>query len=141
MSETLKEMLIRHEDERFYPYTDSVGKLTIGVGHNLDAKGISKTVSRLMLKEDIDDAIEDTLKWIPENVYYTITEARRMVIINMMFQMGLTRMKGFKKMRAALLNWDYMEAARQMEDSKWYRQVPRRASELVQIMRDGVLLR
>lgn len=141
MSETLKEMLIRHEALRFYPYKDSVGKVTIGVGRNLDDVGINEQEAMLMLKNDIDRAIEDVLKWIPSNIYYTINDARKMVIVNMMFNMGLTSMKGFKKMRAALMQFDYMEAARQMKDSKWYRQVGIRGAELVQIMRDGVLLR
>lgn len=141
MAETLAEMLIRHEAERFYPYKDSVGKLTIGVGHNLDDRGISKNVSRFMLREDMDLAIDDAIRWLGEDVYYTINDARRIVICNMSFQLGYTRLSEFKKFREALRNFDYMEAARQMEDSKWYHQVKRRAAELIQIMRDGVQFR
>lgn len=141
MAETLKEMLIRHEALRLYPYVDSVGKTTIGVGRNLDDKGISKQEALLMLKNDIDDAIQDAIRWLGEDVYYAINEARRMVVINMIFNMGYTRMEGFKKFKTALRNFNYIEAAYEMEDSLWYKQVGIRAKELKQVMIHGELLR
>jgi lysozyme len=95
----------------------------------------------MMLKEDIDEALDNCLKVFGDSVWYTLNDARRIVLANMMFNLGYTRFTGFKKMIAAVKEFDYMEAARQMEDSKWYRQVKRRGPELVQIMRDGVQLR
>lgn len=141
MSENLKDMLIRHEGLRFYPYVDTVGKTTIGVGHNLDDKGISKSVAMVMLKEDIESAIEDSVKWLGVDGYYGLNNARKMVVVNMMFNMGLPTMSDFVKFKSALKSGDFDEAAKQMKDSTWYTQVGKRGMELETVMRTGELTR
>ena len=58
------------------------------------------------------------------------------VIANMMFNMGRPRLSKFKKMKAAVDNRDFNEAAEQMIDSRWHDQVPNRAKRLVKRIRD-----
>jgi lysozyme len=140
MAETLKEMLIRHEGNEQYPYSDSVGKLTIGVGRNLTDRGLSVQERMYLLHNDIELAIEEVRKWIGDNKYYSLCDARKMVLCDMMFNLGWSKMQGFKKFHAAVLEGDYDKAAAEMKDSKWYRQVGHRAWELCQIMKTGVLI-
>ena len=53
----LKELIVKHEGERLDLYRCTAGKLTIGIGHNIQDKGISKAVSTLMFEEDIKKRI------------------------------------------------------------------------------------
>ena len=58
------------------------------------------------------------------------SQVRQDVLIEMVFNLGLPRVLGFRKMLAALSNDDYSEAARQMLDSKWHKDVGNRADRL-----------
>src|SRR5512146_2123994 len=81
------DQLKRDEGLRLTPYRDSVGKLTIGYGHNLDAKGITVAVAEYILHEDMLDAAEElerALPWVK-----SLDEPRHAVLINMAFNMGM----------------------------------------------------
>jgi len=137
MLDYLEKQLIRHEALRMKPYTDTVGKLTIGIGRNLTDVGITEDEAMLLLKNDIDKVghdLTDHLGW-----WNGLDEARRIVLMNMCFNIGITRLLGFHNMLVALQNGDYQKAADEMKDSAWYSQVKGRAIELEQIMRTGVL--
>ena len=69
--------------------------------------------------------------------YHDLCPARQAVIENMIFNLGLTRFRGFKKMIKAIEDYDYLEAAKQMLDSKWSRQVGNRSIELAEMMSSG----
>lgn len=130
----LEEQLIRHEGEMLKPYKDSVGVLTIGIGHNLE-EGISQAVSRMMFREDLAEATEELIRAHP--VVMGLNQARRDVLINMAFNMGLSRLAGFRRMWAAIGNGDFDRASDEMLDSKWAGQVGNRAIELSEQMRTG----
>ena len=128
-------MLIRHEGLRLKPYKDSVGKLTIGVGRNLDDKGITKEEAIHLLLNDIYDTMSDldrTLPW-----WRGLDEVRKAILINMCFNLGLPRLMTFRKMLKALEDRNYELAAKEMLDSKWAKQVGNRAIELSEMMRTG----
>jgi len=127
--------LTRHEGMRLKPYTDTVGKSTIGCGRNLDDVGITECEALMMLENDIKIAREELLSNFP--AFNSLHDARLDCLINMVFNMGISRFKGFKKMIDALFIHDYNEAAVQMLDSKWARQVGSRAKELSSQMRLG----
>jgi len=134
----LRDMLIRHEGKRHNPYLDSEGIMTIGVGRNLTRKpAISYGEMMMMLDNDLDDAEHDLCYAYPWLVSKD-DDVRRDVLIDMVFNLGICRFKGFKKMIAAFEVDDYEECARQMLDSKWARQVGRRADELAHMMVTGV---
>jgi len=132
---SLRNQLIRHEGLRLHPYRDSVGKLTIGVGRNLDDRGISEEEALRMLDRDILEAAEDLGRAFP--IVESLDERRYEVLVNMCFNLGVRRLKGFRRM------WGYIEvanfemAADEMLDSRWARQVGSRAAELAGIMRNG----
>lgn len=130
----LEQQLIKHEGLRLQPYLDTVGKWTIGVGRNLSDNGISESEALLMLRNDIATAERELMS---QSWFNALDAVRKDVMINMCFNIGLTRLLGFKNMIAALTVHDYDKAATEMLDSKWARQVGNRAIELSNIMRSG----
>ena len=132
--ELLAEELKRDEGWRDKPYQCSAGKLTIGYGHNLEDQPIPKYIGEKLLHHDIGVALADCeqLDW-----FHPLNGVRKRVIINMMFNLGMTRLLGFKKMIAAIKVNNYQEAANQMQDSRWFNQVGNRAVRLVEMMRNG----
>lgn len=131
-----EEHLVWAEAEKLMPYKCSAGKLTIGVGRNLTDRGITQEESRFLLKNDIDIVLAECGGL---DYWDALDPARRMVVADMVFNLGLARFLKFKKTNAALLEGDYEKAAVEMEDSSWYRQVGRRAVKLQKIMRQGDL--
>ncbi len=128
----LREMLMIHEGLRLKPYKDTVGKLTIGVGRNLDDVGISKHEAFFLLDNDIENSIAElrtTFDW-----FDNLDLERKAVIVNMHFNLGLGRLLGFRHMLEAVAAELYEDAARHMLDSKWADQVGNRAVELAEIM-------
>lgn len=131
--------LKRHEGFRSKPYRCTAGKLTIGIGRNLDDKGISEDEAYIMLLSDISDATNDLIKAKPQ-VWERLNDdsVRQCVLINMTFNLGISRLLKFKKMWAAIEAGDYAEAADEMLDSRWAAQVGERALELSDMMRTGI---
>ena len=131
----LFEQLERHEGLKLKPYTDTVGKLTIGVGRNLDDVGISHGEAMLMLSNDVEVAEKELRQRFP--IVKQLDETRYHVLVNMCFNMGVTRLAGFQQMWFAIEAQDWPKAALEMLDSKWARQVGNRAIELSTQMREG----
>jgi lysozyme len=133
--EDLKDQLIRHEALRLKMYKDSLGILTIGVGHNLQDKPISKAAAMQILEDDINDAKVDLAKAYPWVVKLSLN--RQNVLINMCFNMGIERLSTFKNTLRMVESGDYAGAATNMLQSKWATQVGDRAKELAEIMKTG----
>lgn len=132
----LVEQLIDHEGERLFPYVDTVGKTTVGVGRNLTDVGISKEESRILLANDIKKVVaglDAALPW-----WDSLSEARQRVLADMAFNLGLKGLLGFKNTLALVQRGDYDEAADNMLLSKWATQVGRRATTLAGMMRRGI---
>lgn len=133
---TLRDMLIKHEDERLRLYHCPAGKLTIGVGRNIEDNGINHEESMIMLTNDINRVmaeLDTALPW-----WRTLQETRRDVFVDMCFNMGLGGFRGFKKMIAAVQAGEYETAADEMLASKWAGQVGMRAFTLAAMMRPEV---
>lgn len=129
-----KNQIWKDEGFRKFPYKDTVGKLTIGVGRNLDDVGLSEDEVKYLFNNDFDKA-RDLAALLP--AWYSLNGPRKAVLVNMVFQLGLGGVSKFKKMIDALSRKDYEEAANQMLDSKWHRQTPNRAERLAIQMRTG----
>lgn len=131
----LREQLKRHEGIRLYPYIDTVGKTTIGVGRNLTDRGITPVTVLQMLDEDVQLILAELIKlpW-----FNTLSEVRQRVIADMAFNMGVPKLLTFYHMIVAILAENYIEAAHQMLDSQWAQQVGLRANELANMMRSGI---
>jgi lysozyme len=131
----LREMLIRHEGLRLKPYRDPRGKLTIGVGRNLDDVGITRDEAGMLLDNDIAKVRREV-----EHAFIRFSRldtVRKDVILNMVFNLGLARFRGFKRTIAAIKPEDWEKAAREMLNSRWAKQVGKRAQELAAMMRRG----
>ena len=134
--QAFEDHLIWAEAERLLPYRCSEGYLTIGVGRNLDDRGITQEESRFLLKTDMEIVLKEaaTLDYWDE-----LNDARKLVIADMIFNLGLSRFIRFVKFAAALRIHDYTLAAHEMMDSRWATQVGRRAIKLRDIMLSGEL--
>lgn len=129
----IQSLLYLHEGERLKPYHCTAGKLTIGVGRNLDDVGITHEESMYLLSNDIrrvELEIVRAFTWTTD-----LDAVRCTVLVDMCFNLGLQRLKGFKKFLAAMQAHNWKVAAAEMMDSRWAHQVGRRATRL----RDMVL--
>lgn len=127
--------LKRHEGYRDHVYIDSLGNPTCGWGHHLyPGSRINETIAEEFLKMDVAQAISDF--WQIELKYRSrLNFRRKRVIINMIFNMGVQKVLGFKKMWAAIGREDWEGAAKEMLDSRWATQVGDRAIELAKEMK------
>ena len=134
MRDMLQTMLIRDEDKRRFPYEDSEGILSIGVGRNLEDVGLRDDEIQLMLDNDIK-VVREQLSHV--DWFRNLNGPRQRVIENMVFNLGWSRFMGFKKTIAYIIQHNYEAASREMLDSKWAVQVKSRAIRLSNIMRTG----
>ena len=132
----LIDMLILHEGLELKPYQCTADKTTIGVGRNLQDVGITEDEAKYLLQNDIDRILKEVEHW---SFLEKLNEPRQAVILDMVFNMGVTRFNAntWVKTFAAIQDEDFDEAANQMLDSKWANQVGQRAIRLSQMMRKG----
>jgi lysozyme len=124
---------------RLKMYKDTVGKLTIGWGHNIEDKGISRATADFILEEDIKDAYNDLITALP----WVLTRDFRVLLVlwDMSFNMGIGSASGghgllsFTRTLDLIFNARYSEAAVNMLKSKWASQVGHRAIELSNILK------
>jgi len=131
----LAEQLKKHEGLRLKPYTDTVGKLTLGIGRNLEDKGITEQEALFMLNNDVDyfySKLCQSIGWMKK-----LDDARQNVLVNMSFNLGIAGLMTFKKMLLACEHGNFKIAATEMLNSKWAEQVGYRANELAEQMRTG----
>lgn len=127
--------LIRDEGLRLLPYPDSVGKLTIGVGRNIEDRGITRDEAMYMLDTDIDAVVYELDRKFPW--WRDLNEPRQRALANMAFNLGLPTLSGFAKMLQALKTQDYDRAADEALDSRWAKQVGQRARRIADTFRTG----
>ena len=135
MITNLKDQLLRDEELRLKPYTDSVGKLTIGVGRNLTDKGISLQEAQLMRDNDIADATADLQTALPWTA--TLDDVRLGAMRNMTFNLGIGGLLEFHDFLGKMQRGDFPGAAGAMLDSLWARQVGARATRLSMQIQEG----
>ena len=135
MIEALKQQLVRHEGLRLKLYKDTVGKLTIGVGRNLDDVGISEAEAMILLDSDIATVVADLDNRFPW--WRSMSEARQRTLADMCFNLGITRLSRFEGALKAMEFGDYETAAQEMLNSRWSVQVGKRAQTLAEMMKVG----
>lgn len=151
----IAQSLIHHEGLRLHPYRCPAGKLTIGVGRNLEDPGLSSAeIEYLGLdgSRKIKDGIteEEAMYLLEHDIQRVIKELqsafiwfgdlsapRQVALIDMAFNLGFPRFCGFKRMLAALTRGNYETAAAEMLDSKWRRDVGQRVEDLARMVREG----
>ena len=137
----IQSLIAKHEGLRLKPYRDTVGKLSIGFGRNLDDNGISKHEAELMLVRDIESAYTDLFQF---DWFANLDEVREAVIVSLVFNMGLPTFKEFENTIMFMEKGLYVAASEEMlkgsglgGKSKWYHQVGNRAVELSEMLKTG----
>jgi len=146
-----KVLIRQHEGYREKVYLDSTGTPTIGIGFNLhrkDApskigqhytlvlngqKALTKKQIEILFHNDVTIAICQAKQNIDH--FNSLPQKIQEVIVNMIYNMGITKFNYFVKFKKAIYNKNYEKAALEMIDSKWYNQVGNRSKELVAIVR------
>lgn len=131
----IRSQLIRDEGFELKPYRDTGGLLHIGVGRNLEHNGISSKEAMMMLDNDlayIDEQLERLWPWTRE-----LDEARRGVLQNMAFNLGIQGLANFRRMLEAVKLRAWHTAAEEMRQSVWAVQVGDRSERLVKQMEEG----
>ena len=141
----LIDLISDHEGVKLKVYDDYTGKElkagdvlvghpTIGIGRNVakDGLGISQEEAEFMLMNDISRVKEEIKNFPIEH----LNEVRTAIIIDMAFNMGITRFNPtmWKKTFQAIVNEDWQKATTEMLDSNWARQTKRRSAKLSQMM-------
>lgn len=139
MRENIIRSLRGEEGEVLHEYKDHLGYSTIGVGRLIDKRkggGITEEESAYLLNNDVTKIVEQLdkrLSW-----WTKLDDARKGVLVNMAFQMGVDGLLGFKNTLKMIESGQYEAAARGMLQSKWATQTPSRAKRMAEQMRTGV---
>ena len=122
-------------------YLDHLGYPTFGVGHLIlesdeeHGREVGTPVTeervRSCFERDLDIAIGECELLYEDGVFGDLPDEVQQILVNMMFNMGRTRLSKFKKMHAAILESDWKTAAVEGRDSRWYKQVTNRAERLM----------
>lgn len=154
--EQLVEVLVEHEGFRGQVYQDSLGIDTVGIGRNLEDRGLTKEELDYLDFPNIEAVYEHGITYadavylacndiaIVENELLShhpcvdeLSAQRQMCLIDMAFNMGVPRLLKFKKMWAAIYEGDFTTASKEMLDSRWSVQVGKRSMKLALLMREG----
>lgn len=150
-----REMFIENEGFKDQVYTDTLGNRTIGIGFNLEDKANQKVLADIGL--DLQEVLggkklerNDIIRLYNHSLTQAFSDAQQFdpgfarrpepvkkAIVDMAFNLGLTRLNKFKKMKAALMDNDYGRAADEMVDSLWYKQVKNRGPRTEALMRQA----
>ena len=125
-------LIAEAEGLRLHPYKDTTGHTTIGYGHNIDAKGISKKVADLILQEDLNEAIASCKEKI--DFFNSLSIPKKYVLVNMAFNMGIGGLLSFTRMLASIKSGDDKSAAFELSNSLESKQVPNRVFPLIKIL-------
>lgn len=132
---TLLDQILRHEGLRLFPYTDTTGHVTIGVGRNLTTTGISREEALGLLRHDLartEAGLRQRYPWFDR-----LDPMRQRVLVDMAFNLGLAGFARFTDMITAVASQRWEHAARAMLKSRWATQVGARANRLAAMMRTG----
>jgi len=139
--EAVFEQLKVDEGVVYEVYKDHLGYPTFGVGHLvLDSEPefgleVGSPITEERVKEcfehDLDLAISECEHLYEDGIFEALEDEVQQILVNMMFNMGRTRLSKFKKMHAAILEGDWKEAAVEGRDSQWHKQVTNRAERLM----------
>jgi lysozyme len=140
--EQLREELKEDEGCKYEIYLDHLGLPTHGIGHLITEwdEEYEKPVGTPVSEERVNNCFQS-------DVHVTINECKKLydtfddlpeevqlILCNMMFNMGRPRLSKFLKLNDAIANENWLEASIQMENSRWHKQVTKRANRLIKRM-------
>lgn len=132
---SLKEVIIRHEGNKLFPYEDTTGHMTIGIGRNLTTRGLYPNEPAVLLDNDLSYFIPRLKDSLP--FFSALDHVRQIVLVDMCFNLGLKGLLGFKKMLEAVKRKDWVCAGKEILQSKAADQAPNRYSNLANMMKTG----
>ena len=124
--EELVKQLKKHEGLVLKPYKCTANKLTIGYGHNIEDNGISLSCAEYILIEDIEEAKRNLYEVFTKDFFDDLCDKRKIALIDMMFNLGLSKFLTFKKFIQAVKTENWNRASVEMIHSKAYTQAKRR---------------
>jgi lysozyme len=130
----VKTLIEDHEGRRSKIYRCTAGKNSIGIGRNLDDVGLSDDEIDYLFANDLKRARDAASKypWFAD-----LSEVRQAAILDLMFNLGATRFAGFRNFIHAMSLKQYAWAAAELENSKWFSQVRRRARRIKSMISTG----
>ena len=140
----LRKQLEIDEGVKYEIYKDHLGYPTFGIGHlvtDTDSE-YGSDVGTAVSVERVEEAFDKDMKIVLKDCeilypdFFNLPEEVQQIIANMMFNLGRPRLSKFKGMKRGVDNQDWNSAADEMVDSRWYRQVGKRAERLVERMRN-----
>ena len=135
ISEKLKQRVMSFEGFRSGVYKCTSGKLTVGYGHNLEDTVLPKFIADLMLDNDLKNA--EAMLFATYPAYLELSSDRRDVLIDMCFNLGIGRLRGFVLMHDAIAKGNFALAAEELLDSRYAIQVGKRAIINADFMEKG----
>jgi len=133
--ERLRKQITKHEGIEYKLYKCTSDKWTIGVGRNLDDRGISHDTAMQMLDEDIDICINELQQTV--SYWDDLPERVQEALVNLCFNMGIKRLMAFKKTFGYLREGMFDKAADELLDSRYANQVGQRAIDVAHMIREG----
>ena len=139
----LREEITYDEGVKYEVYLDHLGLPTFGIGHLVtkNDKEYGEDVGYPVSEQRVNEVFEEDMKIVLNDCqilyddFDDLPEECQHIIANMMFNMGRPRLSKFKGMKRGVDARDWNAAADEMVDSRWYRQVTKRAQRLVDRMR------
>lgn len=133
--EEIANWIKEHEGCELTPYEDTAEppRITIGFGRNLSDVGISIEEAEMLFESDLQIAIDEC-----EEFFYCFSDHPqevKIVLVDLMFNMGRPTLENFVKFREALLDDNYRECAKELEDSKYFHQTGRRAKRNIELLK------
>lgn len=147
---TILKRLEFHEGLILFPYYCTANKLSIGIGHSVEARpwtdeekkaigdwenGITKNMAYMICRNDVNLFLKD-LKTL--DFWKQLDDERQYALIDICFNIGFSGLKKFKKMLKALTVKDYLTASTELLDSKYATQTGKRAKRIAKLIRTGV---
>lgn len=127
----LSEFVEENEGYRELPYRCSRGKLTIGIGRNIQDVGITRKEALYLLKNDLSECLSDLGRIFVDQ---EIPDNKLIALADMRFNLGPQGFRRFKELIIAVRAEDWEAAAEEAEDSIWYDQVGDRGPKIVKLL-------
>lgn len=144
----IKKILQFEEGKKLKAYVCSEGFLTVGIGHNLDSdkalpilerrlkKGdyITEAECNALFQYDLNRVMANIIKKLP--YFSTLAEKYQILLINMVFQLGITGTLAFKNTLKAIKEDRPLQVTQGIQQSKWFTQTPNRCARLIKLVKD-----
>jgi GH24 family phage-related lysozyme (muramidase) len=139
LDQKIKDYIKSNEGLRLKVYKDSLGFLTVGYGHLINASE-AKSIGKVISQEKADDLFEKDFNSAMErysDLKLNLNDNRKMAIVDMIFQLGIGGVMAFHNMLSLLKEGRFDMAADALMDSLYAKQTPNRAKKNHDLILNG----